>query len=260
MRAMEWTDEAIILSTRPHGETSAVVEVLTRAHGRWRGLVRGARSRRSRPFIQPGRVVQASWRARLADQLGHMRLEPLAHEPLPPLADGLALAGLSLLTFDLHLLPEREPARPLHDAARIILGHLSGLETWPALLARLELRLLADLGYGLDLSACALGGSGPLAWVSPKTGRAASLEAGRPWADRLLPLPAFLLENDADGAAGRGGASSSMPGCALPGPAEMADALRLTGHFIARRILHPRRLDMPPERRRIIEALRAAGS
>ncbi len=251
---MEWTDEAIILGLRPHGETSAVVEVLARAHGRWRGLGRGARSRRNRSFVQPGRCVQARWRARLADQLGHMQLEPLPGAPLPPLADALALEGLSLLLFDLHLLPEREPAPSVFEAAMVVLTHLAeaDLSAWPALLARLELHLLATMGYGLDLSSCALGGSGPLAWVSPRTGRAASLEAGRPWADRLLPLPAFL-------AAGQGERHTSdnpQPATGQPGPADLADALTLTGHFIARRILAPRGLEMPPARRRIVEVLR----
>ncbi len=257
---MEWTDEAIILGLKPHGETAAVVEVLTRAHGRWRGLVRGARSRRQRPFLQPGRIVQASWRARLADQLGHMRLEPLSGAPLPPLDDSFALAGLNLLLFDLHLLPEREPAPPLHEAARVVLAHLEDAGTWPALLARLELGLLAELGFGLDLSTCALGGTGPLAWVSPKTGRAASLEAGRPWADRLLPLPAFLIGNGREAlAAGQGKADTETDGAEdshPPGLADMADALALTGHFIETRILAPRGLKMPADRGRLLEALR----
>ncbi|HHN73220.1 MAG TPA: DNA repair protein RecO [Thermopetrobacter sp.] len=247
---MEWTDEAIILGLRPHGESGGILEVFTRRHGRWRAHVRGAASRRLRPLLQPGRLVQATWRARLTEQLGHMRVEPLDAGPAHLLADPLSLSGLVLLCFDLHLAEEREALPALHDAARVVLAHLHDPATFPALLARLELRLLADLGFGLDLAACAAGGEGPLVWVSPKSGRAVSASAGRPWADRLLPLPAFLRD------------AAAPP----PDAAAMADALVLTGHFLHRHVLLPRRLVMPPQRERLLRALRetaapdAAGS
>ena len=68
---MEWTDEGVILSVRPHGEAAAVLELFTRQHGRHLGLVHGGRSRKLRPVLQIGNHRRRTWKARLADNLGH---------------------------------------------------------------------------------------------------------------------------------------------------------------------------------------------
>ncbi|HHN66566.1 MAG TPA: DNA repair protein RecO [Thermopetrobacter sp.] len=235
---MQWDDEAIIVSVRPHGETSALVEVFARRRGRWRGLVRGGRSRHRRPVLQAGNKVRATWRARLEDQLGSFAIEPVAQYAPRIWHDPAALAGLEALLFGLRLLPERDAHERLHAGACVVLERLAEDGPWPALLARFEMRLLAELGFGLDLSACAAGGAGPLVWVSPKSGRAVSEEAGRPYADRLLRLPAFLHDSAAPAAA-----------------ADIRAAFALTGHFLNRHVLQPRGLTFPPGRARLLARL-----
>lgn len=237
---MEWTDDAIVLHVRPHGETSAVAELLARHHGRYLGLVRGGRSRRLRPLLQTGNLLRAEWRARLSEQLGYFALdlaEPFAARSLD---DPLALAGIGTLTSLASLLPERDPHPALFDMALLMLQHLGEPELWPQLLVRWELLLLAELGYGLDLEKCAAtGGREDLIYVSPKSGRAVSAEAGAPYAAQLLPLPAFLRTASA--------LASS--------PAAVASGLRLSGFFLERHVMTPRGLRLPDTRAAILQRL-----
>ncbi len=213
---MDWRDQGILLSMRPHGETSAIIEVLTAAHGRHMGVVRGGASRRMAAALQPGSGLMLDWRARLQDQLGAFTVEPLqsrAHL----LGDRLALAGLLSVCALLHAaLPEREPHPRLWTATLALLDLLGG-EGWTSAYLRWELLLLDELGFGLDLGACAVtGATEGLAYVSPRTGRAVTRAGAGDWADRLLPLP--------EGLAGE---------AALP-PGAVAQGLRLTGHFLDR--------------------------
>ena len=242
---MEWRDEGIVISVRPHGETSAVVEVLTRAHGRHLGLVMGGRSRRLRPVLQIGNHVDVRWRARLEDQLGHFSIE-LQHGYAAGLfdnPDGLnALTSLSALT---HLLPERDPHPNLFEVTLFILDLIGDADMLPALLVRWELALLSELGFGLDLTSCAASGANDrLLYVSPRTGRAVSASAGEPYRNRLLPLPAFL----------RPDASASGHITA----ADIASGFALTGYFLETRALAPVGKTLPDSRARLIAAL--AGS
>ena len=234
---MEWADEGVVLSVRPHGETAAVAELLTRAHGRHLGLVHGGRGRTKRPILQPGNHVTAHWRARLADQLGVLTLE-LKHPYAAEVLDSrLGLMGLECLTTLARLLPERDPHPSLFEVTLFVLGFLPEDHIWPALYARWELALLADLGFGLDLSTCAVTGTNDyLAFVSPRTGRAVSMSAAEPYKDKLLPLPGLFT------GAGASGATA----------ADVAAALRLTGHFLERDVLVPRGLVMPDARGRLL--------
>ncbi len=240
---MQWRDEAIVIGLRRHGENHVIAEVFAREHGRWRGLVHGGAGRRKRAWLQPGNLVLAEWRARVAEQLGSLRAEP---EPgVQPaalaLGDRVALGVLQAVTAALALCPERAPHPRLYTGARLVLNNLSDDIIAPALLARFELALLAELGYGLDLSRCALtGATEDLAWVSPATGRAATRAAGAPWADRLFPLPGFLL---------KGGAEP-------PRREDVALALELTGHFLQRRLLDPQECAMPAARLALPDVLR----
>jgi len=238
---MEWIDTAIVLQIRPHGETSAVAEFFTRGQGRHLGLVRGGRSRRLRPLLQAGNLLKAHWRARLADQLGFFVVE-LA-EPFAALAldDRLALAGIGTLTALARLLPERDAHPELFELAVLLLHHLGEPQLWPQLLARWEMQLLAELGFGLDLDACAATGSADdLIYVSPKSARAVSAAAGEPYKHLLLPLPAFLKH----------------PTAADASPAQIHDALTLTGFFLEQHVLAPRGLTFPEGRRHLLDALR----
>lgn len=212
---MEWVDEGVLLSMRRHGETSAIVEVFTAAHGRHLGVVRGGASRKMAAMLQPGSQLALRWRARLDDHLGAFTVEPLAARA-GIMADALALAGLNSVCALLHVaLPEREPHPPLWRTTMALLARLEARLEWVPDYLRWELMLLEELGFGLDLTACAVTGSREdLAFVSPKSGRAVSREGAGDWAARLLPLPPVLL--------GQGPAS----------PQEAGQALALTGHFL----------------------------
>jgi DNA repair protein RecO (recombination protein O) len=237
---LDWSDEGIILSTRSHGETDAIAEVLTRAHGRHLGLVRGGRSRRQRPALQPGNVVNAHWRARLAEHLGNYTLEMIDARAALVLDDATALAGLITLCVLARLLPEREPHGALHDTARLVLDHIGEPDVWPGLLVRWEMGLLDELGFGLDLSACAKTGERrELIYVSPKSGRAVSREAGAPYAGKLLALPAFLKPN--------GGTELT--------PQDLLAGFALTGHFLELNVFAPRGIAMPEVRSRLLVRL-----
>jgi DNA repair protein RecO (recombination protein O) len=171
----------VILSVRPHGETAAVVELFTRSHGRHSGLVHGGRSRKLRPVLQIGNHVDAAWKGRLSEQLGHITLELRRGYAASVLNDGDALSGLTSMSSLTRLLPERDPHPSLYEITLFVLSFLDDASVWPALMVRWEMALLEELGFGLDLAACAATGStDDLVYVSPKSGRAVSAEAGEP--------------------------------------------------------------------------------
>lgn len=237
---MEWTDEGIVLGVRRHGEANAILEVLTREHGRHLGLARGGAGSRLRPVLQPGNGVRVTWRARLDEHLGVYAVEGLKLRAAGLLAQAHAVFGVTHLAALCRLLPERDPHRTAHDMLEAILDHVAEPGLAAALTARFELQLLGELGFGLELDQCAATGARTdLVYVSPKSGRAVSQAAGAPWRDRLLRLPFFLRE----------GASA-----ASPAREEIADALALTGYFLAHRVLEPRGLLLPDARERFIAA------
>jgi DNA repair protein RecO (recombination protein O) len=237
---LEWRDEGLVIGVKRHGETSAIIEALTKAHGRHLGLVRGGRSARLQSLLQPGNSLGLVWRARLDEHLGSYAIEPLNLRAGRLIASGLALAGVSYLGTLLRLLPERDPHESLHEALEIIADHLDLVEVAPALIARFELQVLAECGFQLDLERCAASGArDDLIYVSPKTGRAISASAGAPWRDRLLALPAFLRADDPSTA---------------PTAGELADAFRLTGFFLERNLFGARGLPMPDARRAFLAA------
>ena len=239
---MQWSDEGLVLSVRAHGETAAVVELFTARQGRHVGLVYGGRSRRLRPVLQTGNHVDATWKARLADQLGHITVELRRGHAAEAMADPLALTGLTTVATLLRLLPERDPHPSLYEITMFVLSFLDDPSVWPTLYARWELALLDEMGFGLDLSACAATGSNDrLIYVSPKSGRAVSASAGEPYRDRLLALPGFLL-GSTQGRAAAGVTSR-----------DLADAYALTGYFLESRVLAPRELAMPDVRVRLAE-------
>lgn len=240
---MHWSDEGVVLSARPHGESSVIVELLTRDHGRHLGLVRGGRSRTQRPVLQPGNRVRAEWRARLDEHLGNYALEGLDLRAAQLMESRTSLFGLTWLAAMMRLLPERDPHPGLYDTLGIVLGHLADPEIGPALMVRFELAMLAELGFGLDLSKCASTGViENLIYVSPRSARAVSAEAGAPYADRMLPLPAFLMTPSVN---------------AHPRPEDIADGFRLTGFFLARDVYEPRGLPIPDARDAYVAAVRA---
>ncbi|GJE58584.1 DNA repair protein RecO [Methylobacterium trifolii] len=240
---MQWTDDALVLGVRRHGETGAVLEALTRAHGRHLGLVHGGRSRRMQPVLQPGNRVRVTWRARLDEGLGAYRVEPLDSQVSRLIGSSLALYGVTHMAGLLRLLPERDPHPDLYEAARVLVEHLDDGAVAPPLMVRFELAILSELGFGLDFSECAAtGGNDALVYVSPRTGRAVSASAGEPFRDRLLPLPGFLRE---------GGA---------PGPDGVSQGFTLTGYFLRQHIWEPRALPVPEERARFVALGLAAGT
>ncbi|MBA3039431.1 MAG: DNA repair protein RecO [Alphaproteobacteria bacterium] len=244
---MQWTDEAIFLGARRHGETSVIAEVMTRARGRHLGMIRGGRSRTMQPVLQPGNRVEVTWRARLDEHLGEFRVEPVTLRAARLMESATAVYGVQALAALLRLLPEREPHPHLFDALDVILDHLEEPAAAGELFIRFELEVLNDLGFGLDLDQCAATGRrDDLAFVSPKTGRAVCREAGSPWADRMLALPGFLNP----------GATKAANGESL------AEAFRLTGFFLNRHVYEPRGLEPGAARegfcRAALKTLRAA--
>ncbi len=240
---MEWSDKGIVLSARRHGETASVVMLFTEAHGRHAGLVRGGQGRRARGLYQAGNVVSAVWRARLEEHLGNFRCE-LAHAAAAGLLhDALRLSALSAACAVVEAaLPERYPYPALYKQFVQLGEEIENGEDWGASYARFELELLAELGFGLDLTACAVTGEAEdLRYVSPRSGRAVSTAAGAEWREKLLPLPEFLWR----------------PEAAPPEKAALRDALHLTGWFLAAHIFAGS--TVPPARERFLERLQQAG-
>jgi DNA repair protein RecO (recombination protein O) len=238
---MEWSDDGIVLGTRHHGEASVILEVMTPQRGRHLGLVRGGAGPRARPVLQPGNSVQLIWRARLDEHLGHFSVEGLNLRAAAFLSAPHALYGVTHLAALCRLLPERDPHGSIYDSLLAILDHMGDIRTAAVEIARFELHLLAELGFGLDLDRCAVTGAPTdLVYVSPKSGRAVSRDAGAPWHDRLLQLPAFL--HDA-GSAGE------------PSAEELAAGFALTGFFLTRFVLEPRATHLPEARSSFIAAV-----
>ncbi|UYN99947.1 MAG: DNA repair protein RecO [Devosia sp.] len=231
---MEWTGEALLIGVRRHGESSLIAEAMVAGRGRYLGLVRGGRSSRLSATLQPGNTIQLTWRARLEDHLGTFSVELLQARAAGLIADRKRLY-LSQVVFEhLRLLAERDPHDRLLAMALDLIDH----DPDGAALARFELALLDELGFGLDLESCAATGvTQDLTHVSPKSGRAVSRAAAEPYKDRLLPLPACLV--------GRGNGS----------PSEIAAAFRLTGYFLDQHVWSARRIDPPTIRDKLIELL-----
>jgi len=238
---MEWYDDAIVLGARRYGESAAILEALTRGHGRHLGLVYGGASRRRKSELLAGNTLSLVWRARIAEHLGVFSAE-LRKERAGALLEGrVALIGLNaFVDVSRAVLPEREPHDTVFEAAEILLDAIAATDFahWGPLYVRWELGVLDALGFGLDLTRCAATGvENDLRYVSPKTGRAVSAIAGEPFRARLLELPGFLLESR--------NASATL--------AEICAGLRLTGFFVLDRVLHPQDLSMPLARSRLDE-------
>lgn len=241
---MEWTDQGILLSARPYGESAALAVLLTRDHGRHAGLVHGGQSSRHRATLEPGNQLAAHWRARIADQLGQWSLEVERASAAALLDDPMRLSCLAAACALMDSsLPEREPHPALFDATLALLDAMQ-TEIWAEIYVRWEIGLLNEVGFGLDLSRCAVtgrsaedlaGGNEMLSHVSPRSGRAVSTSAAEPYRDKLLPLPPFLL------------------GLSGGGPVEVAQGLAMTGHFLERFVFAQRHVDLPPARRRFVE-------
>ncbi|CCE08860.1 putative DNA repair protein RecO (Recombination protein O) [Bradyrhizobium sp. STM 3843] len=224
---MEWTDDGIVLGVRRHGESAAVVELLTREHGRHLGLVRGASGARMRPVLQPGNTVRAVWRARLDEHLGMYAIEGLCLRAAALIAASHGVYGITHLAALARLLPERDPHEDIYERLVLALDDFTDARGAAAHIVRFELAILAELGFGLDLDSCAATGeTTDLIYVSPKSGGAVSRAAGEPWRDRLLPLPAFLRDEEA---MSHGWTDQ-----------DLLDGFRLTGLFLLRHVLEPR--------------------
>ncbi len=235
---IEWHDEALVLSARPHGETAAVVTLLTPKYGRHAGLVQGGQSRTRAAWLQAGQLVEANWRARLADQLGNYALEPSAAYPAGILDDALALSGLSAACAVAETaLPEREAHPAIYEGLVALIDTLS-TSLWPYVYIRWELGLLRELGYGIDLSCCAVTGiTTGLTHVSPRTGRAVCAEAAEPYKDKLLELPGFL----------NGQSEVSIEA--------VRAGLKLTGHFLEHSVFAVQHQPLPAARARMVARL-----
>ena len=236
---MDWRDEGIFLGGKPLGEANLIAEILTLEHGRHLGLVRGGRSRRIRPLLQPGNLVGVTWRARLSEHLGGFNVEMMEAHGARALDDAAALSAIGTMAGLVKLLPERDPHPELYAATLHVLRSFGEPDIWPVLLVHWEFQLLQEIGFGLDLTECAATGTvEELIYVSPRSGRAVSREAGAPYGDKLLALPAFLLDETAPLT-----------------PADIAAGFALTGYFLERDVLEPHGMKLPSARERLLDLL-----
>ena len=233
---MDWTAEGIILGAKAFGENQAIVHILTAEEGRWVGLLPRTHTKQNRAMLYPGNLVQAKWRARLSDQLGTWTLELLsspAGKLMPFPVRLLALETASLIT--LYSLAERHPYYAVFMGWKEFLQQQAS----PTAYARLEILLLQELGFGLDLSKCAVTGSQKdVRYVSPKTGNAVTEEVGRPYADQLFPIPPFLQNQGSE-----------------PTAADIQQALSLTGFFLHKHMVENVGAPVFQVRERFIRAL-----
>lgn len=235
---MEWSGHGLIIGVRRHGESGVIVEAMVKGRGRHLGLVRGGRSTRHAAALQPGNDVQLTWRARLESHLGNFTVELLHARAADLIADRTRLYAAQLLCDHLRLLPERDPHDRLLGLAIEILDDEHDQTALGAALARFELTLLDELGFGLDIYSCAVTGkTDNLTHVSPKTGRAVTREAAEPYIDRLLPLPGFLRNGE------------------QPTREDIATAFRLTGHFLQMHVWTARQIEPPSTRDQLIAML-----
>jgi DNA repair protein RecO (recombination protein O) len=245
---MEWRDIGFVLRARRHGETALIAELLTREHGRHAGLVRGGQSPRRRALMQPGNEVAATWRGRLPEHLGSFDCELAEAHAARLLDDPDRLAALNAATALLvGALPERERQPEMHASFAALVATLTSPDGparrdsapgWAATYVLWECDLLAALGFGLDLGRCAATGSNEdLAYVSPRSGRAVSREAGLAYRDKLLPLPAFLWRQAAADAA------------------DIAAGLAMTRHFLLHHLFEPHG-GLPEAREMFVERMR----
>ncbi|HEY3639149.1 MAG TPA: DNA repair protein RecO [Rhizomicrobium sp.] len=244
---MEWSDDAIVLAARRHGETDVILETLTRHYGRHLGLVHGGASRRVKAALMPGNALNVTWRARLSEHLGSFTVELRRERAGALLENRESLIGLNAFAaITREVLPEREPHEPVHIAAEILLDAIASNDFlhWGPLYVRWEMGVLDSLGFALDLARCAATGqTDDLRYVSPKSGRAVSSNAGAPYRGRLFELPGFLIE----------------PREASASEDEIEAGLRLTGYFLLERVLAPNRRQIPAARLRL-DALAARES
>jgi len=240
---VEWRDEGIVIGVRRHGETSVILDLLTRQHGRHLGLVRGGRSHKLQPSLQVGNGLDAVWRARIEDHLGDYKIEARVMRAARLMDHPAALYGLSHLTGLARLLPERDPHEALYETLGIVLDQLVDPLMAAPLVIRFELAVLGELGFGLDLGECAATGrTDELVYVSPKSGRAVSREAGLPWHDKLLSLPEFLKQTSGEAKA-------------MPDDLAIHQGFLLTGFFLERHVYGPRALAMPDARQGFIASI-----
>ena len=236
---MEWRDQGIILSTRKHGENSVILEVFTPSQGRHAGVVRGGTSRKMTPILQPGGQVEVQWKARLSEHIGSFTVEPIRSRAAV-LGDRFALAGLNAVTALLSFaLPEREAHLALYERTEPLMDLLGQDEIWPLAYLRWELALLDELGFGLDLSSCAVTGrTEGLTHISPKSGRAVTSEGAGESLDRMLPLPQILLGEGPDD------------------DQAIVAALQTTGHFLEHKLAPSLgNRPLPDARARFLDAL-----
>jgi DNA repair protein RecO (recombination protein O) len=236
---MQWTDEAIVLGVKRHGETSVILELMTQVRGRHLGLVRGGSGTRLRGVLQPGNSLSVTWRARLDEHLGHFAVEGLNLRAAGFLTAAYAVHGVTHLAALCRLLAEREPHAGIYASLEVILDGLDDPRVSAPQIARFELTFLAELGFGLDLESCAATGTtADLIYVSPRSGRAVSRDAGAAYRDKLLRLPVFLRDEEE-----------------VASVADLADAFALTGFFLDRHAFAPRGLALPDARAHFVAAV-----
>ena len=233
---MQWVDEGIVINTKRFGESHFIASILTCSHGRHLGLAR--KNAHITSIFQPGTKISLHWKARLSEHLGTWSGDFV----FSPLADifekGLLLAALGSACALIDVtLPEREPHPDVYHAFHHFIYALN-TPFWPDSYIYLERVLLENAGITLDFSRCAATGmTEDLVYLSPRTGRAVSREAGLPYHDKLLLLPSFLTQNPYQNTERKA--------------EDILEALDMMETFLTRFILDTHHLKMPNARERL---------
>ncbi len=238
---MNWTDDAFVLSSKRHGESSVILYLLTKNRGKHAGFIRSINKKNIKSTIQPGNLVRVNWRARVEESLGNYNLELIESLSTNFLYNPIYLLTLSsICSLCNETLPEREPVPSIYTCVNEIINLFS--EQKEILISKyifFELDMLSSLGFGLDLSSCVLTGSRKdLAWVSPKSGKAVSYNSGLEYSNKLLYLPPFLIEKKYTKDIG-----------------EIFKALTLTGYFLKKFLYKDMGRNLPLNRIRLFQKI-----
>lgn len=233
---MKLTDTAIVLLMKRRSAKSAIITVLTHKHGIYSGYI--SINKRLFCALQIGNILQIEWSARLSTQLGLLYFELLESMSAFFLHNPNKILALCAVAKTLaKTLPERVPQRKIYDAFYSVLLCMKRSRQWMAQYIKLELIILEQLGFGLELKKCPVTCSTQdLRFISPKTGRAISYTAGTPYKDKLLHLPQALydINNDIE--------------CVQHIETQFVKCLEVINYFLYKHCFEPSNIHIPIER------------
>ena len=237
---MNLTDEGIAIGVKKFSDSTNLMKILTKDNGIYSGLIRIKKNQGNSGVNIPGNTLSVNWRARLSEHLGFFNTELIKSRSSNYLNSSINLEVLNSICSLMDIFPEREECIDLYNLIEELLDNLNNTRLWPFLYIKFELLFIERMGYGLDLSSCAVNGSTDnLNWVSPKTGRAVSALGAKGWEDRLLKLPEFLGQNEIKSVS----------------KVDLLDSLKLTEFFLIKRVYSQYAKNLSSSRKRMFDYL-----